>query len=259
MKNLIVYPLQKLRNDEFPDVVDFTLDIVEKHNPVELKIEGFYNRLLEKRPLLEEFSEDSNLAPQKELIDSERKERWQVILAIKQHANAAEKAAIGTQSDARMKVFPLVNNHLSDLTSKNQKVINRAVVDFLREYDDNAELIPAATLLGIDVYIDKLKTLQQSFNANIAARRKSISAKRSVKLQDIKLELVNTIGKLFSAIEVAQDENPAIDYTPLINELGELMVTYRALVKGRSTRAKTSADKNAMTAELSSKTTPAAI
>ena len=62
MKQLIVYPLLKLRNDEFPDVVDFTLDIVEKHNPVELKIEGFYNRLLEKRPLLEEFSEDSNLA-----------------------------------------------------------------------------------------------------------------------------------------------------------------------------------------------------
>ena len=259
MKQLIVYPLLKLRNDEFPDVVDFTLDIVAKHNPVELKIEGFYNRLLEKQPLLEEFSKDSNLAPQKELIDSERKERWQIILAIKQQGGVAEKAAIGTQADARMKVFPVVNNHLSDLTSKNQKVINRAVVDFLREYDESAELIPAATLLGINVYIDKLKTLQQSLNVNIAARRKSMSAKRSVKLRVIRLEFVNTVGKLFSAIEVAQVENSAIDYTPLINELGELMVTYRSLVKSRSTRAKTSADKNATTAELSSKTSPAAI
>lgn len=259
MKQLIVYPLQQLRNDEFPDVVDFMLDIVVKHKPAELKIEGFYNRLLEKQPLLEEFSKDSNLAPQKELIDSERKERWQVILAIKQHAIAAERAAIDTQADARLKVIPLVNNHLTDLTPKNQKVINRAVVDFLREYDENAELIPAAKILGIDVYIDKLKTLQQSLNANIAARRKSKSSKRTVKLQNIRLELGNTVGRLFSAIEVAQVDNPALDYTPLINELGELMVTYSALVKGRSTRAKNSADNKAKTADLSAKTPPAAI
>lgn len=259
MTKFVLYPLQQLRNKEFPDVVEYSLDIVEKHNPVELKIEGFYNLALEKRPLLDVFSSKIGYGVYKPVIDDARLQRKGVILAIILQAKAAEKAGLEMLADARSKVIPWVNNHLYDLTSQNLKVINREVGDFLREYDENTELASAATALGIKVYVDTLKTLQQNLETNNAARIAENAMRRSANRKEIKTEVIFALGNLFRAIDLARVEHTAIDYTPLINELSEMLAAYQSLVKGRSTRAKTSADNKTTTAELSTKTSPAAI
>ena len=259
MSQLVFYPLHKLRNNEFPDVVDYALDIVEKHNPAELKIEGFYNLLKDKRPLLDDFSGIIGISSYKAEIDEERLQRLAVIRAVILHMKGADQAAISSHADARARVMLWVNNHLIDLTTQNLKVVNRKVGDFLREYDEIAELAPAATTLGIHTYVDKLKDLQLSLQTKDAARTTENALWRSVDRQNNKKELIKALGNLFRAIDLAQVEHAALDYTPLINELGEMMVTYQSLVRSRSTRAKTSADLKATTAELSTTTPPAAI
>lgn len=259
MTQIVTYPLHQLRNDEFPDVVEYVLEIAAKHFPAELKIEGFYNLLLEKRSLLDNFSEKSEPLAYKDMINDERVQRMELIRAILLHMKAADKAAIISLTDARAKVNPWVENHLADLKTQNLKVINRKTGDFLREYDENTELASAATELGVHVYVDKLKMLQQSLKTNGALRTADNATKRSVDRQSNKKELILALKNFFSAIDLAQVEHTAIDYTPLINELGEFLVTYRTLVKSRGTRAKKSADNKATTAELSTTTSPAAI
>ena len=259
MKILVSYPLQYLRKEEFPDVVEYVLDIVAKHHPAELKIEGFYNLLVDKRPLLESFSDKSDSGTYRSEIVEDRKQRIQLIRAIVWHMKAANKAAIGTLADARSKVNPWVENHLSEITTRNIKAINRKTDDFLREYDENAELVPAATALGIHDYVENLKALQLSVKAKVDVRTAENAEKRALNRMNNKKELIAAIKNLFSAIDLARVEHTAIDYSPLINELSEILSTYHALVKSRNTRAKTSADKKETTAELSTTTSPAAI
>lgn len=259
MQKLSFYPLHHLRNEEFPDAVEYVLDIVAKHHPAELNIEGFYNLLVDKRPLLQSFSDKSDSDSYREQIDEERKQRMQLIQAIVWHIKAANKAAIGTLADARSKVNPWVTNHLSDISTRNIKAINRKIGDFLREYDENAELVPAATALGIHEYVENLKALQQSVKAKVDVRTAENAEKRALNRRNNKKELIAAMKNLFSAIDLARVEHTAIDYSPLINELSEILSVYHALVKSRNTRAKTSADKKETTAELSTTTSPAAI
>ncbi len=259
MYTLSYYPLHHLRNEEFPDAVEYVLDIAAKHNPAELKIEGFYNLLVEKRPLLESFSDKSDSDSYRNQIDDERKQRMEMIRAIVWHMKAANKAAIGTLADSRAKVNPWVDNHLSDISTRNLKAVNRKTNDFLREYDENAELVSAAKALNILEYVENLKALQLSLKTKNAVRIAENAERRSVKRQEIKKELIVAMKNLFSAIDLARVEHTAIDYNPLINELNEMLSAYHTLVKSRNTRAKTSADLKATTAELSPTTSPAAI
>ncbi len=259
MTTLSLYPLHHLRNEEFPDAVEYVLDIVEKHHPAELNIERFYNLLMEKRSLLESFSDKSDSGSYRSEIIEERKQRMQLIQAIVWHIKAANKAAIGTLADARSKVNPWVENHLSEISTRNIKATNRKIGDFLREYDENAELVPAATALGIHDYVENLKALQHSVKAKIDVRTAENAEKRALNRRFNRKELIAAMKNLFSAIDLARVEHTAIDYSPLINELNETLSTYHALVKSRSTRAKNSADKKETTAELSTTTSPAAI
>ena len=53
----INFSFNRVRVSEFPVMVKGMLEVVAKHNPASLKIDGMYQRLLAKRPLLNLFSE----------------------------------------------------------------------------------------------------------------------------------------------------------------------------------------------------------
>ena len=259
MKELVFYPLHDLRTQEFPDVVESVLDIVAKHDPAELKIEGFYNLLLAMRPMLDEFSDISESISYKEVLGDLRVQRLEAIYAIQLQVRAAQRVAIPSQEDARAKVKTWVENHLTDLSSQNLKVVNRKTDAFLREYLENPELVSAAAALGIKAIIDILSELQQRLKTVSANRTAENAPRRSVDRKENKKKLIKALGNLFRAIDLARVEHAATDYTPLINELGEMLASYHSLVRSRSTRAKTSAIKKETTAGLSTTTSPTVI
>jgi len=193
--------------------------------------------------------------PLTKVLKTQRKRRLELISAIVWQGEAAEKAAVTSQAEAVSLVVPLINKHLSTLSRENLKVIHQEVQNFLWEFKLNDVMVSAATTIGVKLFIDELKALEDSMAVNITTRRESKSPNRSVNKVELRNNIIDAFSRLLNSIELAKVEHAELDYMPMINELNEFLVIYQALIRNRTTRSKTAAQKT--TTVTSSTTTTA--
>ena len=255
----INFSFTRVRINEFPAVVKGLLDIVEKHNPVILKIDGMYQRLLAKRPLLNLFSEPAK-SEFTQVINELQKQRAQLISAILLKMKAAEKSSVSIKTAARAVILPVVRTYLEGVLVNNEKVITEKVDAFLQIYIASPEQTEAGNTLGMDIYIMKLKELSDSIVENEQARTAAKAARRLANTVALRKEIANDMNNLISAIALAEVENETLDYSLLNAELTQFLVPFNTLVRARTTRAKNSeADIKTTAADTSSQTITAAI
>lgn len=259
MKKLIfIFSFFKIRKQEFPEVIDGTIEIVEKHGPVALSIQGMFSLLLVLQSKLPLLTNKAVGHPLTTVLRNQHIRMKELAGSISMQGVAIEKAAVDSMSEAVKLIVPEIRMHLSNLSRENTKVSYQQVNNFIIKLNNNDNLVSAATAIGINVTVDEMKSVVESIKVNKRLRRESKAPGRDVNKVQIKAEMVDAFYRLINSIELARIEHPTIDYAPLINELNVFLIPYQAMVKSRKSQTKTAALK-ITTAALSSKTDATAI
>jgi hypothetical protein len=242
-KSFVLNSFLRIRKQEFPEIINRTITIAEKHDPVTLLIDKMFNRLSALQKQLPLLSEKKGRHPLTSVLNMQRSKRKELIQAIGMQVQAKEKAALASQTGSVALLMPLIQQYFDSLSRENQKVIHQEVNDFLVKVHADAGLSQAAQDLGINVYIDELQTLQQGIAETLTARIEDQYPNRSVDKKQIKTNIIEAFQQLLSYIQLAAVEEYDKDYSALINELNEFLAPYQALVKSRISRSKKAAAK----------------
>ncbi|MBB3187805.1 DUF6261 family protein [Microbacter margulisiae] len=249
--------LRRIRVQEFPEVINGMIRIVEAHDPDTLLISGPYNRLVTLQAQLPLLNKRVMAHPLTQVLDTQRSRRKQLIEAVFLQVRAGKRSGDTAVSAAVASFEPVVRSFFADYSRMNQKVIYQSVSDFLAKLKNDAPLSQNAQTLGVTPFVDELNLLQQSIESNVTTRRGDWYPDRSIDKQVVKTSVTEAFRQMLSAIELAAVEHPELAYTALINELNEFFEPYQALIRSRMTRSKTSA-LNTKTAGVSSTTSTAA-
>lgn len=237
-KVLVIFSLSKVRKSELPEIMNAILAIVEKYDPVALKIVGMYNLLAELRPLLDKLVVQYDGYPNPKEFDAQRKLRNKLLSAILSNLWSVENVEVTTKAEQAALAVPFLNQYLKGITSVNSSVKNGRVNQLLNNLDNNDSMNDALDTLGFTDYIVQLKSCQQYLNRATNHRREVLAIRPLFNNQDAQTRIVNAIDNLLNAIELAKVEHTELDYMPLINELNVFLSSKQALIKSRETRRK---------------------
>ena len=260
MKKKILVNLSfiKIRNSEIPEIMNAILAIVEKYDPVALKIAGMYNLLSELKPLLDRLALKYNGYPNPVELKECRDFRDKLLKAILAHMSAIEKAGLSTTAQQAALALPYLKSCMNGILLENTDTKSARISRLIHGMDEDENLNAAFATLGFKVYTDELKTTQLNFISSMNARIENKTERKGKKAIEAREKITLAIDNLLNAIKLARFEHPEIDYMPLINELNVLIDSKLSMVKSRTTRSKNSAEKTT-TVALSPTTTATAI
>lgn len=243
MKQTSFFSIYHIRKDELPGVIHTTLEIVQKHDPVVLSIKPFFDLLSEKETQLSQYSEPRQ-HPLSKLIDNDRKQRNDLVRAIEYQMNGVEKSKVSALTEAGSLIRPLITKYLNNFRQNNTKTADDKLKNFLSEIAGSTSLSEAAVTLAIQIYLDELTQLQKKLDEKSSKRREDKSTRQISSAIQLKNEIITSFTNLLRAIELAKVQHTGVDYMPLIAELREFLVPYRALNRSRKTRSRNEAIKN---------------
>ena len=258
-KVFVIFSLARVRKSEFPEIMKVILDIVEKHNPVTLKIVGMYNLLLELKPLLDMLTVKYDGYPNLKEFVAQRKKRNKLLRAILKQLSAIENAELTSTAPQAALAVPYLRLYLNGITKVNASVKAGRVNQLLFNLKDNVAMTAALSGVGLTVYIDELRIYQQSVNQGDAFRRAIQSVRSDFNGIDAMAQIASAISNLLNVIELARIEHTDLDYMPLINELNVLLISKQSVIRSRNTRSKNSVANKITTVASSTTTTATAI
>ncbi|MDR3653432.1 MAG: DUF6261 family protein [Paludibacter sp.] len=258
-KVLVICSLSRVRKSEFPEIMNAILTIIEKYDPVALKIVGMYNLLLELKPLLNLLAVEYDGYPISKDFVAQRMQRNNLLRSILSQLSSIENAAIASTAQQADLAVPYLRSYLNGITKQSFSVKTGRVNQLLTDLEGNEPMTAALNVLGLTVYIDELKTFQQSMNLVENQRRETLSVSLKNNNVNAKEAITNAISNLLDSIELARVEHTELDYMPLINELNVLLTSKQSMIKSRITRRKNSEANKTTTAASSTTTTATAI
>ena len=229
---------------EYADYVKGVIKIVNKHDPELLKINGFYNRLLELQPQLEGLTLSYGKHPVSKDLRGLRKVRETVITAIQSQIVSVETANLKEHESELRLMLPTLHRFFDDIKTKNQKDKSERIDQFLRVISSNEAMNDALKTLGFDLLVAKLLENSSAINELIHLRNEDISVRPKMQTEARIKQLDKAIYLLFHAIELERLENPDLNFQPLIDELNVWNTTYQTLVKSRRTQSSKKTEMN---------------
>ena len=260
MRKFITYvSFARIGNLEFMRLVMKMNQMVAKHDPAVLKIEGVYNLLVAELPKLKSLQVKSGKHPNSMELKALRLKRRNLLVVITGKVRLLTKAQVDALSASAALVVPLLEKYLKNIVADKLNTQSEKINELLDELDGNVAMNAALTTLGLKAYLDELKTLQTAIEQTGDHQVASKSVKKlSVETRIIRSEVIDAVADLLNGIEIAKKENKELDYTALINEVNELIKPFQTDIKSRNTRSKNAllAAELAATEAMLAKTVP---
>jgi hypothetical protein len=228
--------ISEARKFELSEILERVENIVNKHNPEALSINGMFQLLKAEKPGLSKLTAvESRGFPERDKVSQLYFRRHQLLYAIKHQAAVVEKAAVASQAPFALLIIPVIGSHLKDFKKANLTEKLEKVNVFLNVLDEAANK-PAVAGLGMSVYVDELREIQVAINAATTNKKTLVSVRTRSQTQQVKISVLTALRNLFRAIELASVEHTDKDYTQLIGELNNYLASFNAAVKTRRTR-----------------------
>lgn len=228
-------PIGTIRILEYPEFATNVVEIVEKHDPAALKIEGVTN--LVKAQLLE--VDKITVKVRRHPITTElinlRASRSKTLGAILSLIQGYAKVQVPALKEAADIALPFLIKFMNKIHKSTNFVKNKKIDLMLQELDGNTELLTALNTLGFTVLLDELKTNYQAIIANQITRREMKSVTPRLIAQKVMTNATMAINSLFKTIEINQLAEKNMDYMPLVNELNEMLNEYKIILTQRQT------------------------
>ncbi len=221
-------PYSNLLKLELPELADKVVGIVERHNPKLLLIEEVFNLLLNEKPQILLLTVRAGVHPLTLKLKPTRKELMLRVRSIKFQLNVATQMQTDTTRESVSFVQLAVNEHLLNLKKcKNEDIFNQRIEQFLNLNNTNEQMQTAVETLGFTSLMDDLRSAHTVVKELWAARLAMTSLRSKESTKDISKSVTGALDDLYKEIEVAQVKNPLLDYSPLFNELNDLLKHYR--------------------------------
>ena len=231
--------LSRIPKLEFPRLVKGFFEVMDKYGPDDHHVRGIYNLLDEKKSLLGSLKYKYTKLPQTDELRVLREKRKDVLKAIQKQKQSMIDANIASMASNMKLIIPFLNEYFGNILASSTEGRTTRIEQMFVALDANVELKAALTAVGLTVYIEELRTVQQQINLKIVERRTHVSELPKMVTKQVKAELTVAITDLRNAIELAAKEHPEVDYLPLVNEINALFVPFQAKIKSQNTRRKT--------------------
>ena len=236
-------PYSKLLKLELPRLANRVIEIVEKHDPETLKIKEVFDLLVEEKPQVEGLIVRHGPHPITEELQPLRKKllMYASTITFQMNVIVREDMYVKAENVRIAKIF--INRYLLKLgLKKNREVIFQRLDEFFLEIEQDAQLEAILDTLGLTDSIDELQSVHSTVKELISKRLESISERPKVKTEELAKSVRKALKDMFIQIQIAQLKNKELNYSPLINELNDLLDTYRGLINARATLNKKRAE-----------------
>lgn len=236
-------PYSKLLKLELPRLANRVIEIVEKHDPETLQIKEVFDLLVEEKPQIEGLIVRHGPHPITEELQPLRKKllMYASTITFQMSVIVREDMYVKAENVRIAKIF--INRYLLKLgLKKNREVIFQRLDEFFLEIEQDAQLEAILDTLGLTNNIDELQSVHSTMKELISRRLESISERPKVKSKELAKSVRKALKDMFTQIQIAQLKNKELNYSPLINELNDLLDTYRGLINARATLNKKRAE-----------------
>ncbi|NLZ95321.1 MAG: hypothetical protein GX921_05790 [Bacteroidales bacterium] len=231
---LITIPYSGLLKVELPRFAERLIELLEKHNPEELKIEELFDLLVAETPTINKLIDKYGPHPlTKELRDLQKMRALRI-----SEIRFRLKVVVREDKSGDDKDVNILKNELNHFfqnleLSKNEEMFNQKITQFTASIATNSELSAALESLDFIYYINNLRLVHGSIQNVIYDRMVSISERPQETTKELKQRVLKATKDLIKQIEIAPLINPEIDYAPLYSEINQLLAEYKVLINKR--------------------------
>ena len=231
---LIRIPFSGFLKLELPRFTLRVLDIVDSHNPEELKIKEMFDLLEAEKPRIARLKDKYGPHPLTLELSELREMRTFYISAIRFHLRKVIREMKSSDKDDVNLVSNELNHFFNNLElSKNEEMFIQKITLFFDAIDDSEELESSFAALGFTEHLNNLRNVHSSIQELINTRLRSISKRKGETTDQLRRHVILATSNLVKQIEIAPFMNPDLDYTSLFNELNQLITEYKNLINKR--------------------------
>jgi len=229
----------RVPKEELPGFINGVGKVVEKHGSEKYFLGNRYNELQDLSPELGVLNTVSRKSSITNDLGPQYNYRDNLLYTMFTNYKTMQRAFIPLQQED----LKLVQKELEDFLLKAQKGSIEKKAEFIGQMSNavssNSMLAAALSSLGLMVYFTELETVQGVIGMNIEERTAYLSALPRMMTKSAKVNSGTTLQNLFSGIRLAALDHTELDYSPLINELNQLITMYKSRIKSRETMRKT--------------------
>jgi len=237
-----VFKFGRIHKMETPTLIKGVNAIVKKYDTEALDIKTWSELLLKHGKEFDKETEINRRHPAMDDVKIYRKQCKKLLGVIMTQSSALERIQIDSISSHRIKVLNFLKPYRRDIGTNSYKKVDEIVSLIIRLIDEDASLRLSIAEVGMKVYFDELKVIQEKLIAcqsTIVQFKSEIPKTRAI---EIKKSAVKTLNNLIESIELGKIKHPELDTTPLTNELESFLSEFRSLDKTRRTIAKKTAE-----------------
>lgn len=221
---IVNLPFAKLRKFEVRKVARETIRIIEKHDPELLQIKPMYELLLADKPLIDALGVPYKGHPASKKLEQQRK---LLNLSINTVKFELKKIVVRDETGYDDTVLLLQNElgrFIEDLHKSDSEALMLEKLDlFIVEIDNKEKLAEALQSKGFITLLNDLKMSLTDVLSLLNVRLDDISNRPTVKTPVLRKMVLKGVTNMFNEIYLAQFKNPALNYTPLFNELNVML------------------------------------
>ena len=237
-KKITTVALSRIPKLEFPELINSVVEIVDKYDSAIYHIEGSHNLLLEVQPQLSNLEVVYTKSAETVELASLRNKRKYLLMAILNQSKAMKNTSISALSAQVKLVQPFVEKYFRGIIADNTRKRSERINQMFVSMEADVTLKAALSTVGLLVYMDELKTVQQALESKHSTRRASKSARVRMRTKEVKTSLAEALTDLLASIELARKQYSNVDYMPMVNEINELFVSFQSQMKAQRTRRK---------------------
>ena len=238
MNEILLFQFTRLRKSEFRSTFGELISIAEKHDPEALHIEAALSRMKDALREVEKLEIPERKNPMTLALNDARDKRNKLVMYMfaqtRTHLNGTNEAM-----KAAAEVFmPFIKRILDDFKRMDYSTQDTHENLFFIELDATAALRNAAGTLGLGSTIEDMRQIGGTVRESYELKRVITSECRKMKTDEIKKQLSALMIDFLTYIELVSADYPALDYTPLINELNVALQAQRLklLNRGKNSR-----------------------
>lgn len=233
-KAKLTFSFTRLWNSEYPLMMERIVEIVKKHNPTELRLDKAYNRLVALRPSWEQIQVQAKASGITNQITETDDLRDRLITFIFKQVRQYKILGIEPYLANAKTLEVWVKKYSMKVVTENYTSQTEKTTQLVQDAENTPELKSSLEALGLSPFISKLKEANVQFEQLFRNRTEEAAKIPNIDIRAIRKTTSEAVNKLFSAILFCEEEYEELDYTPLINELQELLNYQKAQIKTRT-------------------------
>ncbi len=237
MKNSkLTFSFSLLWNSEYSLVIERILDIVAKHNPQDLALDRAYERVNVLRPELEKIQIQAKTSGITDTIISADDLRNKITRAVFNLVQAYNQLGFNPYAENAKILHLWLSKYTKSILKENYTSQTEKTNQLIAEMEASEAIKKALSELHLTDLLSRLKKANEDFENLFRTRTSTIASIPTVDTKSIRQQIDKEVNKLFVAIDFCSNEYEDKNYTPLINELSELLNYHKSQIKARKNK-----------------------